>query len=210
MAGQYQIRTTLRASVPALSAILDAHQDKSRNAVGRIVCAAFVSCAPSHTAGQLCEGAAGFGGGRPHHTARAAVRTADHRSATAGASGSSAGCYARHGGAVKGLAIALVISRQDRAIWSTLMDREHPRGVTTFAGAQRRYLISSRHGILAAVGFSARRGISSPGPAYVNTSVTRLKNERILDLALGRKEGDLRRRASVCRSSLVRVRGVHT
>ena len=31
------------------------------------------------------------------------------------------------------------------------MDREHPRAVTIFAGAQLRYLINSRHGILAAV-----------------------------------------------------------
>ena len=58
-------------------------------------------------------------------------------------------------GAVEGLAIVLVTSRQDRAIWNTLMDREHPRAVTIFAGAQLRYLINSRHGILAAVGLSA-------------------------------------------------------
>ncbi len=68
----------------------DAHRDKSPNVVGRIVCAAFVSCAPLHAAGQLCEGAAGFGGGRPHHTACAAVRTANQRSAAARASGPAA------------------------------------------------------------------------------------------------------------------------
>ena len=77
-------------------------------------------------------------------------------------------------GAVKGLAIALVASRQDRAIWSTLMDREHPREVATFAGAQRRYLISSRHGILAAVGFSAAAWYLKPRDLWMAwTSVQR-------------------------------------
>lgn len=33
--------------------------------------------------------------------------------------------------------------------------REHPQGVSTFAGAQLRYLVQSAHGFLGAVGFSA-------------------------------------------------------
>ena len=53
------------------------------------------------------------------------------------------------------LEIVLVETSSGRAIWNTLMDREHPRGVTTFAGAQLRYLIRSAHGYLGAVGFSA-------------------------------------------------------
>ena len=35
---------------------------------------------------------------------------------------------------IKALAIILVTSAADRAIWNTLMDREHSRGTTTFAG----------------------------------------------------------------------------
>ncbi len=38
----------------------------------------------------------------------------------------------------------------DRAIWHTLMDQEHPRGTTTFARAQLRYLFLSAHGLLGA------------------------------------------------------------
>ena len=52
--------------------------------------------------------------------------------------------------------LCLVTWRADRAIWNTLIAREHPQGVTTFAGCQLRYLVqSSAYGYLAAVGFSA-------------------------------------------------------
>ena len=51
--------------------------------------------------------------------------------------------------------LELVESNAQRALWNTLMHHEHPRGVTKFVGAQVRYLIKSRHGYLAAAGFSA-------------------------------------------------------
>ena len=56
---------------------------------------------------------------------------------------------------IQGLEITLVRSAEDRAVWNTLMAHEHPQGVTTFAGAQLRYLVKSKHGYLGAVGFSA-------------------------------------------------------
>ena len=56
---------------------------------------------------------------------------------------------------IQDLEITLVRSAEDRAVWNTLMAHEHPQGVTTFAGAQLRYLVKSKHGYLGAVGFSA-------------------------------------------------------
>ena len=57
--------------------------------------------------------------------------------------------------AVADLAIVLVETDEQRRAWSTLIAEEHPRGMTTFAGCQLRYLVTSAHGWLAAVGFSA-------------------------------------------------------
>ena len=53
------------------------------------------------------------------------------------------------------LEIVAVSSREERRVWNTLMAREHPHGVTTFAGCQMRYLVGSEHGVLGAAGFSA-------------------------------------------------------
>ncbi len=40
-------------------------------------------------------------------------------------------------------------------MWNTLIVREHPHGMTTFAGCQLRYLVGSAHAWLGAAGFSA-------------------------------------------------------
>ena len=53
------------------------------------------------------------------------------------------------------LEIVAVSSREERRVWNTLMAREHPHGITTFAGCQMRYLVGSEHGVLGAAGFSA-------------------------------------------------------
>ena len=57
--------------------------------------------------------------------------------------------------AVEALAVRVVETRDDRRLWNTLIGDEHPRGMTTFAGCQMRYLIVSAHGYLGALGFSA-------------------------------------------------------
>ena len=49
----------------------------------------------------------------------------------------------------------IVVTEKERPVWNTLIDREHPQGMTTFAGCQLRYLVRSVHGWLGAVGFSA-------------------------------------------------------
>ena len=60
-----------------------------------------------------------------------------------------------HPSRIRGLSIAAASSASDRAVWNTLIAREHPRGLATFAGCQIRYLFGSEHGWLGAAGFSA-------------------------------------------------------
>ena len=54
-----------------------------------------------------------------------------------------------------GLELVLVEDDAQRAIWSELMAREHPRGAAPLVGCQLRYLIGSSHGWLGALGFAA-------------------------------------------------------
>ena len=56
---------------------------------------------------------------------------------------------------VQGLVIEPVSDRAERAVWNTLIAHEHRQGLTTFAGAQMRYLVGSEHGWLGALGFAA-------------------------------------------------------
>ncbi len=56
---------------------------------------------------------------------------------------------------VRGLKVKMVETDAQRRVWNTLLHYEHPRGTTTFVGAQARYLVCSAHGYLGAVGFSA-------------------------------------------------------
>ncbi len=56
---------------------------------------------------------------------------------------------------VADLHVQLIDRSPDRAVWNTLIGREHPHGMTTFAGCQLRYLVGSAHGWLGAAGFSA-------------------------------------------------------
>ncbi len=56
---------------------------------------------------------------------------------------------------IDGLSISLVTEREQLVLWNTLLAEEHPRGVSRFLGAQRKYLIHSEHGYLGALGFSA-------------------------------------------------------
>ena len=60
-----------------------------------------------------------------------------------------------HPAQIGALELRLVANASDRALWNTLIAREHPHGMTTFAGCQIRYLVGSAHGWLGAAGFSA-------------------------------------------------------
>ena len=58
-------------------------------------------------------------------------------------------------GEVRGLALLLVSGEEHMRIWNEMMIREHPRGHGPLVGRQVRYLISSEHGWLGALGFAA-------------------------------------------------------
>jgi len=60
-------------------------------------------------------------------------------------------------GEVQGLRLVLVKPEDDTAmrIWNELIVREHPQGDRRLVGRQLRYLVSSAHGWLGAIGFSA-------------------------------------------------------
>lgn len=58
-------------------------------------------------------------------------------------------------GEVRGLGLILVSSDAQMRIWNEMMIREHPRGHGPLVGRQIRYLVSSEHGWLGALGFAA-------------------------------------------------------
>ena len=60
-----------------------------------------------------------------------------------------------HPSRIQDLELVVVRTPDQRSIWNTLIHREHPHGMTTFAGCQMRYLVGSTHGWLGAAGFSA-------------------------------------------------------
>ena len=60
-----------------------------------------------------------------------------------------------HPARIQDLRIVAVEDAAHRAVWNTLIAREHPHRMTTFAGCQVRYLVGSAHGWLGAAGFAA-------------------------------------------------------
>ena len=60
-----------------------------------------------------------------------------------------------HPAKIGDVAVTMIATAAQRALWNTLIACEHPHGLTTFAGCQVRYLVGSAHGWLGAAGFSA-------------------------------------------------------
>lgn len=58
-------------------------------------------------------------------------------------------------GDVKGLKLIIVETDEQKRTWNELMFCEHPRGSSLFVGRQLKYLVSSDHGLLGAIGFAA-------------------------------------------------------
>ena len=58
-------------------------------------------------------------------------------------------------GQVSGLSLQLVKNEQDRRTWNELLMREHPQGERIITGRQLRYLVTSDHGLLGAIGVSS-------------------------------------------------------
>lgn len=157
MWAQHQILTTLRGAEPDLQEVLEEHRDKSRTAVCRIVAERFQFLdARSRPQSSGCLKAL-----RTLESEGIVVLPASQRSERiAGPSLLPTPVEAPKDvpdtvNKVEGLKVTLVTDRRGTKIWNTLIDKEHPRGTTTFAGAQLRYLFESAHGLLGGIGFSA-------------------------------------------------------
>ena len=156
---QNQIHRTLSEpdSLSRVGRILSEADGESRSAIGRRVCEAFgfsdgrgrPQLAGCMKALRSLEAVGGLRlpaprCGRPPSAAR---RVAGAVPAAVSVPGELSG--------IGDVAVLLAESDGQRRIWSALMADEHPHGMATFAGCQLRYLVSSSHGWLSAVGFSA-------------------------------------------------------
>ena len=157
---QSQIIRKLRdkEALSRVSAILSQEQFDSRSALGRRVCNEFsffdaagrprlAGCMKA--LGVLAESTPGFvlpAPQKPVFRSGPRLAASDIPEAVG---------VPQHPAQIEGLRIELVSKRDNRIVWNTLIAREHPHGITTFAGCQLRYLVGSAHGWLAAAGFSA-------------------------------------------------------
>ena len=157
---QSQISRTLRdeAAVSRISAILSQEQFDSRSALGRRVCEEFsfldVRGRPQlagcmKALGALAERVPGIALPPPRAPA---IR---NRPRQLEADVPEPEQVPAHPARIRALEVIVVANAADRALWNTLIAREHPHGMTTFAGRQVRYLVGSAHGWLGAAGFSA-------------------------------------------------------
>ena len=157
---QSQISRTLReeSAVSRIASILSRERFDSRSALGRRVCAEFAftdalgrpqlaGCMKA--LGELAERVPGIVLPPP----KAPAVTGGPRLLAAGVPEPEG--VPPHPSRIEGLRIDPVAGPADRTVWNTLIAREHPHGMTTFAGRQLRYLVGSAHGWLGAAGFSA-------------------------------------------------------
>jgi len=81
---------------------------------------------------------------------------------------------------IKGLRIVRVETRDDLALWNTLVHHEHVRGVTKFVGYQKKYLFSSDHGYLGGIGFVTPLCIYPPEiNGWVGRSLNEMRTDRM-------------------------------
>ena len=157
---QSQISRTLReeASVSRVAAILSRERFESRSALGRRVCEEF-SFLDARGRPQLagCMKALADLAGRVPDIVLPPPKApaADNRPRIVAGGIPEPEGVPSHPARIEGLRIDPVAKPGDRALWNTLVAREHPHGMTTFAGRQLRYLVGSDHGWLGAAGFSA-------------------------------------------------------
>lgn len=151
------ILTTLQDDLSSLTSTVAAHPDKSRRALGKIVCSQYTLTDPQGhprlsgcmKALRVLESEGHFSLPKPQCASPVSgPRLLDSPVPPA----VEIPWDIRE---IQDLELILVTSSEERAIWNTLIDAEHPQGCTTFAGAQLRYLIHSAHGYLGAAGFSA-------------------------------------------------------
>ena len=157
---QSQISRTLRdeASVARIASLLSCEQFDSRSALGRRVCEefAFADARGRLQVAGCLKALTALAGRRPEIVLPQPKSPAVDRRPRLLADGVAAPeGVPSHPARIQDLEIIVVRGRADRAVWNTLIAREHPHGMTTFAGCQVRYLVGSAHGWLGAAGFAA-------------------------------------------------------
>ena len=210
MQAQHGILTTLRRAVPTLSATVATHQDKSRTALGALVCEQFGfldARGRKRRAGCMkalrvldAEGLISL------PEAQSDLRIGKPRLLEEPVPGATD--VPEDVRRIQDLEIVPVRNTEDRAIWNTLMDREHPQGAKTFAGAQMRYLIKSAHGYLGAAGFSAAALYLKPRDTWMAWSHEKRGSQlhRVVNLSrfLIRPGIDCKNLASYCLGRVLR------
>ena len=157
---QSQISRTLgdAAARSRIVGILSRERFDSRRALGRRVCEefGFVDALGRHRVAGCLKALAQLAQGAPEVVLPPPrVPAVDNRPRLLAAAVPEPMEVPSHPAKIAKLTVRVVATAQERALWNTLMAREHPRGVTTFAGSQLRYLVDSAHGLLGAAGFSA-------------------------------------------------------
>ena len=157
---QSQISRTLRgaAARSRIEGILSRERFGSRRALGRRVCEefGFVDALGRPQVAGCLKALAGLARRSPELVLPPPrAGPVDNRPRQLAATVSEPVDVPAHPARIVGLTVQVVATADGRALWNTLMAREHPHGVTTFAGPQLRYLVGSAHGWLGAAGFSA-------------------------------------------------------
>ena len=160
MRAQSQIQRTLgdAVAIDRVAAILCQEQFDSRGALGRRVCAEFDFL--DHSGRPQVAGCLKALRSLEQTSARIVLPPAvgprpGGESAALAEEAALAATVPERLEQVQGLVIEPVTDRAGRAVWNTLIAHEHRQGLTTFAGAQMRYLVGSAHGWLGALGFAA-------------------------------------------------------
>ncbi len=157
---QSQISRTLRgeAARSRIVAILSQEQFDSRRALGRRICEefSFVDATGRFQVAGCMKALATLAEGSPEIVLpRPRAAGVDNRPRQLSADVAEPVGVPSHPAEIGALDVREVATASDRALWNTLIAREHPHGITTFAGCQIRYLVGSAHGWLGAAGFSA-------------------------------------------------------
>lgn len=105
---------------------------------------------------------------------------------------------------LRDLELVLVEDTEQRAIWTELMAREHPRGAGPLVGCQLRYLIGSAHGWLGGLGFAAAALALAPRDRWIGWDAARRGEQLHRVVGLSRF---LIRPGVVCRNLASRVLG---
>ena len=169
---QSPILSYLRASLPRLNEILQSHPSYGRTALARTVCEAFgfySATGKLRTASSLQalvvlerEGLIKLppSASRPNRP-NARLLSDPVPSPTD---------VPDRIGELDGLRIERVRTREELALWNTLMADEHPLGGTKFAGIQKKYLFNSDHGYLGGIGFAAAALYLAPRDEWMGWS----------------------------------------